>query len=340
MMPLTTESKRTFGAPNVNRILPSFLHTLLKFSSGLALPASHGTYWLDESGPRVIIQNNSRYMDSRTCAQCGTPVSDEDLQCPGCAAALPATVSASRAPESSNLGKQALRIIGMVSLLVLVGVAVAVWLRSRGPSAPPPAVVKVVDVEAVKAKAEAGDAEAQKTLGECYSNGQGVKPDYAQAAQWYRKAADQGNAGAQAALGELYEAGQGVKRNESEAAKWYRQAAEQGYAPGQYSLALLYLMGSGVRQDIAEALKWYRKAAEQGHALAQYNLGMRYKDGKGVAQDPVEAYKWLSLAASRGIQDATQVRETLQQGMTREQIKEGQSRAASFAPGKPAPAAP
>jgi len=237
------------------------------------------------------------------------------------------------------LGAKTLRIVGIASLVVLAGVAVAVWLQSRGPSDPPPAVVKVVDVEAVKAKAEAGDAEAQKTLGECYSNGQGVKPSYAQAAQWYRKAADQGNAGAQAALGELCEAGQGVPRNEAEAAKWYRQAAEQGYAPGQFSLAVLYLMGTGVRQDIAEALKWYRQAAEQGHALSQYNLGMRYKDGKGVTQDPVEAYKWLSLAATRGVQSATEVREALQQGMTREQIKEGQSRAAAFAPKKPAPPA-
>ena len=295
--------------------------------------------WLDEPGRRVIIRADSSNMNSRTCAECGASVSVEDLQCPGCGASIPSIDSALPTRASSSLGKKALRIVGITSLIVLAGIAVAVWLQSRGPSAPPPAVVKVVDVEAVKAKAEAGDAEAQRALGECYSNGQGVKPSYAQAAQWYRKAADQGNAGAQAALGELYEAGQGVKRNETEAAKWYRQAAEQGYAPGQFSLAVLYLMGTGVRQDIAEALKWYRQAAEQGHALSQYNLGMRYKDGKGVTQDPVEAYKWLSLAATRGVQSATEVREALQQGMTREQIKEGQSRAAAFAPKKPAPPA-
>ena len=276
-------------------------------------------------------------MDSRTCEQCGASVSDEDLQCLACGAVLPATDSASPPRESSNRGKKALRIIAIASLIVLAGVAGVVWMQSRGPGSPPPAVVKVVEVEAVKAKADAGDAEAQKTLGECYSNGQGVKQGYAQAAQWYRKAADQGNAAAQAALGELCEAGQGVPRDEAEAAKWYRRAADQGYAPGQYSLALLYLMGNGVRQDIAEALKWYRQAAEQGHALAQYNLGIRYKEGKGVAPDPVEACKWLSLAAARGISDAAQVRDALQQGMTRQQIKEGQSRAAAFTPRKPAP---
>jgi len=311
----------------------------LESSIGVALEVIRGANWLDEPGPRVIMLDNSRNMNSRTCAKCGTPVSSEVLQCPGCGAALPATVSASPPPESSNLGKKALRIIGIASLVVLAGVAVAVWLASREASTSPPAVVKVVDVEAVKAKADTGDAEAQKTLGECYSNGQGVKQDYAQAAQWYRKAADQGNAAAQAALGELYEAGQGVQHDDAEAAKWYLRAASQGHAPGQYSLALLYLMGHGVRQDIAEALKWYRQAAEQGHVLAQYNLGMRYKEGKGVAPDPVEAYKWLSLAASRGVPDAAQAREALQQGMTRQQIKEGQSRAAAFAPKKPAPPA-
>jgi hypothetical protein len=311
----------------------------LESSFCVVLDAIRARNWLDESGPLAIMRDNSAYMDSRTCSECGAPVSSEDLQCPGCGAALPAAVSVSPAPGSSNLGKKALRIIGIVSLFVLVGFAVAVWLQSRGPSAPPPAVVKIVDVEAVEAKADAGDAEARKTLGDCYSNGEGVKQSYAQAAQWYRKAADQGNAAAQTALGELYEVGQGVQRSAAEAAKWYHRAAEQGDARGQYSLAQLYLTGNGVRQDLAEAVKWYAQAAKHGYALAQYNLGMRYKEGKGVAQDSVEAYKWLSLAATCGVQDATEVREALQQGMTREQIKEGQSRAASFAPKKPAPPA-
>jgi uncharacterized protein len=302
-------------------------------------PAFRGAYWLDDPGRRVIMRDDSRNMDSKRCEECGASVNGELSQCPACGAVVPSTASGSPPRESSNFGKKALRLVGIVSLVVLVGVAVVVWLGSRQASGPPPAVIKVVDVEAVKAKAEAGDAEAQKTLGECYSNGQGVKQSYAQAAQWYRKAADQGNAAAQAALGELYEVGQGVPRNATEAANWYRRAAEKGHARGQYSLAQLYLTGNGVQQDLAEALRWYREAAEQGYALAQYNLGMRYKEGKGVAPDPVEAYKWLSLAATRGIQDATEVREAIQQGMTREQLKEGQSRAASFAPKKPTPPA-
>jgi uncharacterized protein len=281
----------------------------------------------------------SRNMDSRTCAECNAPVSATDLQCLACGAPLPAADAALTPRGSSSWGKSVLRIIVIISLGALAGIAVVVWRGSREASAPPLAVVKVVDVEAVKAKAEGGDAEAQKTLGQCYANGEGVKQSYAQAAQWYRKAADQGNAAAQTALGELYEVGQGVPHDDAEAAKCYRRAADQGYAPGQYSLAVLYVVGHGVPPDNAEALKWYHQAAEQGHALAQYNLGMRYKEGKGVVADPVEAFKWLSLAAARGVQSATEIREALQQGMTREQIKEGQSRVASFAPKKPAPPA-
>ena len=283
--------------------------------------------------------DNSYHMDSRTCEQCGASVSDEVLQCPACGEAVPAAGSPLPPPERPSRGKRTLVIIGIVSLVVLAGVTVAVWLQSRAPSAPPPAVVKVVDIEAVRAKADSGNADAQAILGACYANGEGVKLDYKQAAQWYRKAADQGNAAAQSALGELCEAGQGVPHDDAEAAAWYRRAAGQGYAPGQYSLAVLYVIGHGVPPDNAEALKWYREAAEQGHALAQYNLGMRYKEGKGVVPDPVEAYKWLSLAAAKGIPDATQAREALQQGMSRQQIKEAQSRVASFAPKKSAPPA-
>lgn len=60
-----------------------------------------------------------------------------------------------------------------------------------------------VDVQTVRQKAEQGDAEAQFTLGQMYAKGQVVKRDYAQARQWYQKAAEQGHADAQKALDNL-----------------------------------------------------------------------------------------------------------------------------------------
>ena len=51
---------------------------------------------------------------------------------------------------------------------------------------------------------------------------------YAQAAEWYRKAAEQGDAGAQFNLGHLYYDGQGVPQDYGEAVRWFRLAAAQG----------------------------------------------------------------------------------------------------------------
>ena len=81
-----------------------------------------------------------------------------------------------------------------------------------------------------RARAEAGDAEAQFNLGVMYAFGRGVTQDYAQAVSWFRKAADQGYAEAQYNLGFRYAIGQGVPQDDAEAVRWYRLAADQGFA--------------------------------------------------------------------------------------------------------------
>ena len=55
--------------------------------------------------------------------------------------------------------------------------------------------------EETKAKAEAGDAFAQNSLGLMYRNGIGVKKDYAKALEWHRKSAAQNNHYGQNSLG-------------------------------------------------------------------------------------------------------------------------------------------
>ena len=52
--------------------------------------------------------------------------------------------------------------------------------------------------------AEAGNAEAQFSLGQLYREGHGVARDDKVALKWYRKAARQGDAKAQGALGAMY----------------------------------------------------------------------------------------------------------------------------------------
>ena len=152
---------------------------------------------------------------------------------------------------------------------------------------------------ALRASAEAGDAEAQFILGGMYVTGVGVPQDAAEAVAWYRRAAEQGYARAQYNLGAMYDQGVGVPQDAAEAVAWYRRAAEQGDASAQSNLGAMYDQGVGVPQDAAEAVAWYRRAAEQGDARAQYNLGGMYRKGRGVLQDAAEAHMWLTIAASR-----------------------------------------
>ena len=75
------------------------------------------------------------------------------------------------------------------------------------------------------AAAEAGDPEAQTTLGEIFERGMGVPADYEAAASWYRRAADQDYSRAAINLGTLYEKGLGVAQDSAQALSWYRRAA-------------------------------------------------------------------------------------------------------------------
>lgn len=177
----------------------------------------------------------------------------------------------------------------------------------------------------LRVQANAGDAVAQKAMGDLYKHGRGVRRDDAAAGGWYRKAAVQGLASAQAELGFLYYAGHGVRRDYAEAAAWWRKAAKQGDASAQANLGVLYYKGQGVAQDYGQAAKLWLGAAEQGDASSQYNIGFAYYKGQGVPRDDVEAYKWLSLAAahhgSGGLHDAAvATRDAVAQQMTPEQL--------------------
>jgi hypothetical protein len=155
-------------------------------------------------------------------------------------------------------------------------------------------------IEALRAKAEQGDAEAQYNLGLMYANGDGVPQDDAEAVRWLRLAADQGLSQAQFNLGVAYRFGRGVPQDDAEAARWYRLAADQGFDRAQYNLGVQYRDGQGVAQDDVEAVRWFRLAADQGFDRAQYNLGLMYEFDRGVPQDEVEATRLYRLAAEQG----------------------------------------
>ena len=96
------------------------------------------------------------------------------------------------------------------------------------------------------------------TLG-CGEGGQ-VQPETADA---LRVRAEQGDADAQYNLGVMYDQGRGVAQDDAEAMRWWRLAAEQGLADAQYNLGVSYVTGEGVPQDYVQAHLWYNLAASR-----------------------------------------------------------------------------
>ena len=131
------------------------------------------------------------------------------------------------------------------------------------------------------------------------------KGDYNTAARLFRELADAGDADAQSTMGDLCLHGEGVPKDPVQAVAWYRNAAAQGQVIAEINLGVCYEKGIGVSTDLAEAVRWYRKAAEQGDSNGQRFLGDMYANGFGVAKDRKEAERWYTKAAARGDEKAS-----------------------------------
>jgi TPR repeat protein len=75
--------------------------------------------------------------------------------------------------------------------------------------------------QALKKDSDLESAAAQFSLGYAFGRGN-EKPDWNEAAKWYRKAAEKGHHHAQKELGRLYEFGLGVEKNTAEALFWLK----------------------------------------------------------------------------------------------------------------------
>jgi len=166
-------------------------------------------------------------------------------------------------------------------------------------------------LDALRARAEQGDAEAQYNLGTVYgrrrlaiSNGKKtiLPPNHEESARWYRRAADQGHTTAILELATMYEYGiSDFAGGDLEVPdKW---EVPDNWEPTVYSKVRLLMRGpayEGVLQDAKEAADWYRRAAEQGYADAQFRLANKYESGNGVLEDFEEALHWYRRAAEQG----------------------------------------
>ena len=97
--------------------------------------------------------------------------------------------------------------------------------------------------------------------------------DYATALRLWHPQGQHGNAIAQLLLGSMYTDGRGVKRDYAEATKWYTKAKEQGYADAQCVLA----RRCGTFPDYTGTMKWLHETADTGDVLVEFLLGSMYE---------------------------------------------------------------
>jgi TPR repeat protein len=196
------------------------------------------------------------------------------------------------APMNSSFGK---RLFQLSAILALAASALEVAARAE-----------TLDLVAVRASADKGDANAEFELGRAYYHGEGVPKDFAQAFGLYQKSAQQGNMKAENNLASMYRDGEGVPRDIAQATQWYQKAAEQGGALAQYNLAVILIHRR--KHDPKEAAQWFEKAANQGVSEAQLELGRLYFTGDtGFAANSALAAKWLEQPAAAGNADAQEM---------------------------------
>lgn len=168
---------------------------------------------------------------------------------------------------------------------------------SAAPAAEQPAVANEA-LPSLRARAEAGNMEAQLELGRRYIQGIGVGRNDVEASKWLLRAAEQGNAQAQFNIGVMYERGVGLETNLTKAIDFYRKSAAQNTPMALHNLGLLYVSGQpGIKADPTQARRLMTQAAELGQIESQYSLALMHLQGVGGPIDKIAAMSWMAIAA-------------------------------------------
>lgn len=178
--------------------------------------------------------------------------------------------------------------------------------------------------------ARAGNPMAQTRMGHYYSE-EGEQQDLREAHRWYKSAAEQGRRIAQVELGLMYRDGRGVARNAEEAFRWFLQAAEAGEPYAQLLVATAYHRGRGVAVDEDAAIGWALRGALQGDAACQYLLGGLLSMQPRI-ESQIRAYAWLNLAVAAGMENAAELRDSLELILSEEHIATAGRLSSSFVP--------
>lgn len=150
------------------------------------------------------------------------------------------------------------------------------------------------ELRALTIKAEHGNTEAQRMLGNRYEK----DGDDEHATIWLTKASEKNDADAQLSLALLL-IKKGALENEAIAIRWLTKAANQGNKLAMAALGGLYADSTTGNKNDIEAEKWLKRSGEAVGCAAHCLLGQIYTRDQGVKPDDVEAYARFSLSAEK-----------------------------------------
>ena len=96
----------------------------------------------------------------------------------------------------------------------------------------------------------------------------------------------------------MYSEGHGVAQDYAEAVNWYRKAADHGYPVAQLNLGLMYATGKGVQRNYVESYKWFVLATASYPALDEgmRKEAIRYRELAEINMTPAEIAEARKLA--------------------------------------------
>ena len=189
-----------------------------------------------------------------------------------------------------------------VDLKIPNGLSMLSYVAYKYATATPPNETKAFEILSVTANA--GDKDGQLYMGDMYFFGKAVKPNWLEAARWYKKSADQGNQDAKINRLEKSQAICANKKNPDGSifydlpACFIAQALNDPAA--LFAVGEAYELGlADIESDPEEAVSWFQKSAQLGYLPAQQRLAYMHASGEKINKDPVAAYAWYSLIGAR-----------------------------------------
>ena len=144
-------------------------------------------------------------------------------------------------------------------------------------------------IERIKKRVEMDDAEAIRSFGCCYYNGEyGVPQDYEKALQLWHRAGELGNATANCNIGNAHYNGNGVERDMKQAKHYWALAAVGGDEVSRYNLGSIIEERAG---NMSKALKHHMIAAGCGYNNSLKRIKEFYMNGHATKDDYAKALR-------------------------------------------------